>query len=95
MIDKMQNLKGKTKSKFFKNISKYYDEMRSRRRDGYFQFEEVLFSKGVQGISKQYHEMVLIKKNLQTKPQVKVINIKHYDLYYNVFKKKTILKSKT
>ena len=30
MIDKLQQLKGKTKLKFYRNISKYYDKMNIR-----------------------------------------------------------------
>ena len=71
MIDKLQQLKGKTKSKFYKNISNYYTEMRNRN----FQTQEDPFSKNAQGISKTYHEVLLVMKLLQTKPQVKNMNI--------------------
>ena len=43
MINKLQQLKGKTKLKFFKNISKYYDNMNNR-------FDEDPFAKNAQGI---------------------------------------------
>ena len=47
MIDELQQLKGKTKLKFYKIISKYYDNMNIR-------FNEDPFSKNAQGISKIY-----------------------------------------
>ena len=78
MIDKLQQLKGKTKSKFSKNISNY-DEMNIRN----FRFGEDPFAKNAQGVSKSYHEVLLSMKFLQTKPQVKNMNINYYDLYYS------------
>ena len=63
MIDKLQQLKGKTKLKFHKNISNYFDNMIIR-------FDEDPFAKNAQGISKIYREMLLLMKFLQTKPQV-------------------------
>ena len=81
MINKLQELKSK-KLKFYKNISKYYDEMKNR----HFQSQEDPFSKNAQGISKIYHEVLLLMKFLQTKPQVKNMNINCYDLYYTVIK---------
>ena len=80
MINKLQSLKGNTKLKFYKNISKYYIEMKNKN----FQTQEDLFSRNAQGISKVYHEVLLLMKFLQTKPQVKNMNIKYYDLYYIV-----------
>ena len=44
------------------------------------------FSKNAQGISKIYHEVLLLMKFLQTKPQVKNMNINYDDLYYTVIK---------
>ena len=44
------------------------------------------FSKNAQGISKVYHEVLLLMKFLQTKPQVKNMNINYYDLFYTVIK---------
>ena len=82
MIDKLQSLKGKTKIKFSKNISNYNTEMKSKN----FQNQEDHFSKNSQGISKIYHEVLLLMKFLQTKPQVKNMNINYYDLYYTVIK---------
>ena len=83
MINKLQSLKGKTKLKFYKNINNYYIEMKNRN----FQTQDQdLFSKNAQGISKIYHEVLLLMKFLQTKPQVKNMNINYYDLYYTVIK---------
>ena len=79
MIDKVQSLKGKTKLKFYKNISNYYDNMNIK-------MDEDPFAKNAQGISKIYHEVLLLMKFLQTKPQVKNMNINYYDLYYTVIK---------
>ena len=66
MINKLQNLNGKTKLKFYKNISNYYDEMNIRN----LKFEQDPFAKYAQGISKIHHEVLLLMKFLQTKPQV-------------------------
>ena len=83
MINKLQSLKGKTKLKFYKNISDYYKEMKNKN----FQTnDEDPFSKNAQGIHKIYHELLLLMKFLQTKPQIKNMNINYYDLYYTVIK---------
>ena len=83
MINKLQQLKGKTKLKFYKNISNYYTEMKNKN----FQTNnQDLFAKNAQGISKIYHEVLLLMKFLQTKPQVKNMNINYYDLYNTVIK---------
>ena len=83
MIDKLQSLKGKTKIKFYKNLKKYYTEMKNRK----FQTKDQdPFAKNAQDISKIYHEVLLLMKFLQTKPQVKNMNINYYDLYYTVIK---------
>ena len=79
MINKLQELKGKTKLKFYKNISNYYDKMNIR-------MDEDPFAKNAQGISKIYHEVLLLMKSLQTKPQVKNMNNNYYDLFYRVIK---------
>ena len=72
MIDKLQQLKGKTKLKFYENINNYYTEMKNKN----FQTnQQDPFSKIAQGISKIYHEILLLMKFLQTKPQVKNMNI--------------------
>ena len=83
MIKKLQSLKGKIKLKFYKNISDYYIEMKNKN----FQTnQQNPFSINAQGISKIYHEVLLLMKFLQTKPQVKNMNINYYDLYYTVIK---------
>ena len=82
MIDKLQELNGKTKLKFYKNISNFYTEMKNK----IFQTQQDPFAKNTQDISKIYHEVLLLMKFLQTKPQIKNINIKYYDLYYTVIK---------
>ena len=48
-----------------------------------FRFGEDPFAKNAQGVSKSYHEVLLLMKFLQTKPQVKNMNINYYDLYYS------------
>ena len=51
-----------------------------------FRFDEDPFDKNAQGVSKTYHEGLLLLKFLQTKPQVKNMIINYYDLYYTAFK---------
>ena len=51
-----------------------------------FQTQENVFAKNVPGISKIYHEVLLLMKFLQTKPEVKNMNFNSYDLYYTVIK---------
>ena len=46
------------------------------------------FTKNAQGIKKIYHEVLLVMKFLQTKPEVKNTNINYYDLYYTVINNK-------
>ena len=83
MINKLQELKVKTKLKFYKNISNYYIEMKNKN----FQTNnQDPFAKNARGISKIYHEVLLLMKFLQTKSQVKNMNINYYDLYYTVIK---------
>ena len=83
MINKLQSLKGKTKLKFYKNIHNYYSEMKNKS----YQTNNIdPFSRNAQGISKIYHEVLLLMKFLQTKPKVKNMNINYYDLYYTVIK---------
>ena len=76
---KLQELKGKTKLKIKSN---FYGEMNIKN----FKFEQDPFSKNAQGISKTYHELSLLGKGLQNRPQVKIMNNKYYDLYYTVTK---------
>ena len=73
MIDKLQELKGKTKLEIYKNISNYYDNMNIR-------FDEDPFTKNAQGINKIYREVLKLMKILQTKPQVKNMKNISYDL---------------
>ena len=82
MIEKIKEFKGKTKLKFYKNMSNYYDEKNSRN----FKFEEDPFFKIAQSISKLFNEVFLLMKVLQTKPQVKNMKTCFYDLYYTVYK---------
>ena len=85
-INKLQSVKGKAKLKFYQSISNFYDEMNIRKQSGNFQFEEDPFSKNVQNTGKIYHEVLLLMKLSQTKPQVNIMNIKFYDSYYIVIK---------
>ena len=83
MINKLQQLKGKTKLKIYKNIKNYYTEMKNKN----FQTQDQdPFARNAQGISKIYHEVLLLKKFLRTKPQVKNMNINYHDLYYTFIK---------
>ena len=83
MINKLQESKGKRKLKFYKNISNYYIEMKNKN----FQTNnQDPFAKNAQRISKIYHEVLLLMKFLQTKSQVKNMNINYHDLYYTVIK---------
>ena len=83
IIDKLQELKGKTKLRFYKNISDYYKEIKNIN---FKTNQQDPFSKNARGISKIYHEVLLLMKFLQTKPQVKIMNPNYYDLYYTVIK---------
>ena len=85
MNNKLQSLKGKTKLKFYQNISNYC-EMKYKRQSITFQFEEDVFSKDAQGVINFYHEVIILMNFIQTKPQVKRMNINYYDLYYTVMK---------
>ena len=82
MINKLQSLKGKTKLKNYENISNHYHEMNNRN----FIYEEDPFAKNAQGLIKKYHEVLLLNKLLQTKPQVKNMIINYYDFYYTLIK---------
>ena len=50
--------------------------------------DEDPFARNAQSISEIYHEVLLLMKFLQTKPQVKHMNINYYDLYYTIIKKR-------
>ena len=82
MINKLQSLKGKRKLKLYENLSNYYDEIKIR----IFTFEDDALSKNAQGVNKFYHETLWLLKFLQTKPQIKNLNMNYYDLYYTVIK---------
>ena len=63
--------------------------MNIRRQSGNLQFEEDVFSKNAEYINKIYHEVLILLKFLQTKPQVKNMNILYYYiLYYTLIKKR-------
>ena len=51
-----------------------------------FQSQHDPFSRNAQGISKIYHEVLLVMKFLQTKPQIENMNINYYDFNYTVIK---------
>ena len=51
-----------------------------------FQTQQDPFAKNARGISRIYHEVLMLMKFLQTKPQVKNMNINYYDLFYTVIK---------
>ena len=55
-------------------------------KNGNFQTQQDPFAKNALGISKLYHEVLLLMKFLQTKPQIKKMNTNYYDLYYTVIK---------
>ena len=55
-------------------------------KNKYFKTQEDPFAKNAQGLSKFQHEVILLMKFLQTKPQVKNMNINYYDLFYTVIK---------
>ena len=76
MIKNLQELKGKTKLNIYKNISNYYSEKKNKK----FQTQQDLFSRNAQSISKIYQEVLLLLKFLQTKPQIKNMNINYFDL---------------
>ena len=52
-------------------MSNYYDEMKNNN----FQTQEHPFSENAQGISEIYHKVFLLLNFLQTKPQIKNMNI--------------------
>ena len=83
LINKLQSLKGKTKLKFYKHVSNYYNE---RKNKNFETNHEDPFSRNAQGSSKIYHEVLLLMKFLHTDSEVKNMNIKYYDLYYTVIK---------
>ena len=58
--------------------------MNIRRQNGNFHFEEDIFSKNFKGTGKIFHKLLILIKSLQTKQQVKSMNVKKHDLYYTV-----------
>ena len=83
VIDKLKQLKGRSKLKFYKNISDYYKELKNKN----FQSNNIdPFSKNAQGVGKIYHELLLLIEFVQTKPEVKNMNINYHDLYYTIIK---------
>ena len=56
MINKLQQLKGKTKLKFSKNKNNYYTQMKNKSFQTY---QQDPFAKNAQAISKIYHEVLL------------------------------------
>ena len=81
MINKLQELKGKTKLIVYKNKKSYYNEMKIRTFQTH---QQDIFAKNAQEISEIYHDVLLLRKFLQTKPQVKNVNIKYYDLHCTI-----------
>ena len=79
MINKLQKLEGKTKIKLYENIGNSYDNMNIRLDDD-------PFAKNAQCISKIFHAVLKLMRFLQTKHQVKNMNIFYYDLYCTVIK---------
>ena len=61
-------MKGKTQLKSYKKLSNFYYHLNIR-------MDEDPFAKKAHGISKNYHEVLLLTKFLQAKPQVKILNI--------------------
>ena len=82
MINKLQQFKGKTKMIFLKNIGSFYHETKKKT----FQTQQDPFAKNAQGTNKIYRAVFSLLKFLQTKPQIKNMNIKNYDFYYSVFR---------
>ena len=82
MNNTKQQLKGKMKFNFYKNISNYYTQMKNK----IFQTQQDPFSRNAQGIKKIYHEVILLMTFLQTKPQIETLNNNYHDLYYSVIK---------
>ena len=88
MIKTLQELKGKTKSKIHQYISKNYAEMHCRLQNCIL-FDEDHCAKNAQSIATIFHEVFLFMKFLQTKPQVKSMNINCYALFCTFNKNST------
>ena len=57
-----------------------------RRRSNTFQFEGDPLSENPESEINNYDRILFLIKNLQTKPQLKIMNSNYYDLYYTVIK---------
>ena len=85
MINKLQSLKGKTKLKFYKNLNNYIMFWNNKKPSN--SRSRSLCQKRIKAItSKIYHEILLLMEFLQTKPDIRNMNINYYDLYYTVIK---------
>ena len=84
MISKFPNLQYKTKLKFSRSLSNFYDGMNYLRQSGSFHFEEYTFCKNAQGIAMFMHERMLSMKCLHRKPQIKSHNVTYYGLSYTI-----------
>ena len=62
-------------------MNNYYNGMKKK-----FQSQQDPFSKNAQGISNLYHAVLLLRKNLQEKPQIRNMNFSYYNLYYTDIK---------
>ena len=56
------------------------------KRKNFPSYQQDPFAENAQGISKIYHEILLLMKFLQNKPQIKNMNTNYYDLFYTVIK---------
>ena len=83
LINKLQEIKGKTKLKVYNIVSNCYDITKIR-------MDEDPFAKNAQNIAKKYHGVFLLMNFLQAKPQLKNMNNKYYDLSYTVFKNRDV-----
>ena len=83
IIKQLHNWEGKSKLKFIKEYTNYYDEMKNLRQNGDFMFEENPFSENLEGIGIIMNEALFLLKFFQTKSQPKK-NIKYFDLYYTL-----------
>ena len=72
MIKSIQSSEGKTISKFDQSINKYSGEMKYLRQSGHFHFDEDPFAKNAQKMVKVFHQVILLEKFLETKPQIKL-----------------------
>ena len=82
MNNKLQDLRGKIKVKFYQIVSNYYDETNIGRQKTTFQFEEDPYSKNAEFISKINYEVLLLmifyRLNLTLKKRI--ISIMYYIL---------------